>query len=175
MNRSLKNKEHVLIGIVVGAHGVKGTCRVRSFAESPSLFKPGSTLSTHAESSGPVKQLEINWAKPHTGTVLISFRGITDRSQAEALIGSELYIPKEFLPDLDEDTHYWLDLIGMDVYTIDREYLGRIDSIIETGSNDVYVVKNDQREVLIPALGSVVVDIDVDHNRMEVDLPEGLR
>jgi 16S rRNA processing protein RimM len=171
----LKNKDHVLIGIVVGAHGVKGTCRVRSFAESPSLFKPGSTLLTHAESSGPVEQLEINWVKPHTGTVLISFRGITDRSQAEALIGSELYIPKELLPDLDEDTYYWLDLIGMDVYTIDREYLGRIDSIIETGSNDVYVVKNDQREVLIPALGSVVVDIDVDHSRMEVDLPEGLR
>ncbi len=164
----------MLIGIVVGAHGVKGTCRIRSFAESPSFFEAGSTLLTHAEGSGPVKPLEINWVKPHTGTMLISFRGVTDRSQAEALIGSELYIPREMLPHLDEDAHYWLDLIGMDVFTIDREYLGRLESIIETGSNDVYVVKNDQKEVLIPALGSVVVDIDVDHNRMEVDLPEGL-
>ena len=170
----MKNKDHVLIGIVVGAHGVKGTCRVRSFADSPSIFKPGSALLACAASSGPARRLEIDWVKPHSGVVLASFREISDRTQAEALIGSELYIPKVLLPDLDEDTHYWSDLIGMDVFTIDREYLGRLESIIETGSNDVYVVKNDQKEVLIPALGSVVVDIDVDHNRMEVDLPEGL-
>ncbi len=164
----------MLIGIVIGAHGIKGTCKIRSFAESLSLFTPGMELLAPSKSGGPDQQLEIDWVKPHTRIVLASFREISDRTQAEALIGSELYIPKEMLPDLDEDTHYWSDLIGMDVFTIDREYLGRLESIIETGSNDVYVVKHDQKEVLIPALGSVVVDIDVDHNRMEVDLPEGL-
>jgi 16S rRNA processing protein RimM len=170
----LENKDHVLIGIVVGAHSVKGTCKIRSFAESLSLFTPGIELLVRSKSSGTDKSLEINWVKPHTGAVLISFRGISNRTQAEALIGSELYVPKEMLPDLDADTHYWLDLIGMAVFTIDRTYLGRIKSIIETGSNDVYVVNDGQNEVLVPALGSVVVNIDTKRNRMDVDLPEGL-
>ena len=70
------------------------------------------------------------------------------------------------------------DLIGLSVYTIDGDCLGRIDSIIPTGSNDVYVVKNmvdgKENEVLIPALESVVVEVDLNREIMRVDLPEGL-
>jgi 16S rRNA processing protein RimM len=65
-------------------------------------------------------------------------------------------------------------LIGIEVVTTTGEILGRIESIIETGSNDVYVVKSDENEVLIPALESVVLDVDLEHKRMQVDLPEGL-
>jgi 16S rRNA processing protein RimM len=137
------------------------------------LFEAGRTIRVR-ESSGQVKNREINWVRPHTGTALISFKGINDRSQAEALIGSELIIQKEELPDLEEDTHYWIDLIGIEVYTSEDKYLGRIESIIETGSNDVYVVKDKKKEVLIPALASAVVDIDIKHKRMQVELPEGL-
>jgi 16S rRNA processing protein RimM len=164
----------VLIGRIVGAHGVKGTSKVRSYAESPSLFKPGRKLLVREESGASAAYLKIDWVKPHTGVVLMSFRGITDRNQAEALIGRELFISKDELPDLEEDVHYWFDLIGIEVYTIDGELLGYIESIIETGSNDVYVVKGGAQEVLIPALESVVLNIDTEHNRMEVDLPEGL-
>ena len=174
MNSPVDDKDHVLIGKIVGAHGVKGTSKVRSYADSPSLFKPGEALLARNETSGSTEHLEINWVKPHTGAVLISFRGVSDRNQAEALIGSELFIAKDKLPALDEDVHYWFDLIGIEVYTIEGDHLGRIESIIETGSNDVYVVKDGSTEVLIPALGSVVLNIDTEHNRMEVDLPEGL-
>ena len=174
MNNSVDDKDHVLIGIIVGAHGVKGTSKVRSFADSPSLFKPGGALLARDRAGGSTELLEINWVKPHTGNVLISFRGVSDRNQAEALIGSELFISTDELPVLEEDTHYWFDLIGIEVYTIDGEHLGRIESILETGANDVYVVKDGTKEVLIPALVSVVLNIDTELNRMEVDLPEGL-
>ncbi len=90
------------------------------------------------------------------------------------MIGGELFIPQSELPELDEDTYYWFDLIGIEVYTKTEEFLGRIESIIETGSNDVYVVKKHKKEVLIPALESVVLEIDLEHKRMQVDLPEGL-
>jgi len=163
----------VLIGEIVGVHGIKGTNRIRSYAESLSLYKPGSCVLVR-EKDGRENNREIIWVKPHTGTALISFKGITDRGQAEALIGANLFIRKETLPDLDEDTHYWIDLIGIEVYTAEEEYLGRIESIIETGSNDVYVVKGNKKEVLIPALASVVLDIDIRHKRMQVELPEGL-
>ena len=163
----------MLIGEIVGVHGVKGTNRIRSHAESLSLYKPGSCILVR-EKDGRESKREIEWVKPHTGTALISFTGITDRNQAEALIGANLFIRKEALPDLDEDTHYWIDLIGIEVYTTEEDYLGRIESIIETGSNDVYVVKDNKKELLIPALESVVLDIDIKQKRMQVELPEGL-
>jgi 16S rRNA processing protein RimM len=94
--------------------------------------------------------------------------------EAEALIGADMFIPETELPALDEDTYYWFELIGLEVYTTEEDYLGRITSIFETGSNDVYVVKDKKREVLIPALESVVIDIDLELKRMRVDLPEGL-
>ena len=169
----MEKKDHVLIGEVVGVHGLKGTNKIRSYAETLTLFKPGGSILVR-ESGGQEKSREINWVKPHTGTALISFKGITERCQAQALIGAGLFVPKEELPELEEDAHFWFDLIGMAVYTTEEKYLGRIESIIETGSNDVYVVQDNKKEVLIPALESVVLDIDIKDNRMQVDLPEGL-
>jgi 16S rRNA processing protein RimM len=173
LKRSVDKKDHVLIGEIVGVHGLKGTSKIRSYADSLSLFKPGRSILVR-ESGGQEKSREIQWIKPHTGTALISFKGIIERYQAQALVGAELFVPKEELPELEEDSHFWFDLIGMAVYTIEGNYLGRIESIIETGSNDVYVVQDDKKEVLIPALESVVLDIDIKDKRMQVDLPEGL-
>ena len=163
----------MLIGKIVGIHGIKGTSKLRSYAESLSVFSPGNSI-LFRDLLGRETSYEINWVKPHTGIPLISFKGITNRDQAKALIGGELFIPQSKLPELDEDTYYWVDLIGIEVYTTTEEFLGRIESILETGSNDVYVVKKHETEVLIPALESVVLDIDLEHNRMQVDLPEGL-
>ena len=75
---------------------------------------------------------------------------------------------------MEKDSYFWFDLIGMAVFTTTGEYLGRLESIIETGSNDVYVVQDGKEEVLVPALESVVVDVDIEANRMQVELPEGL-
>ena len=169
----MEKKDRVLIGEIIGVHGLKGTNKIRSYAQSLSLFKPGCSILVR-QSSGQEKSREIKWVKPHSGTALISFKGINDCNQAEAMVGSELFILKEELPDLEEDTHFWFDLIGLEVYTTEEKYLGRIESIIETGSNDVYVVQDNKKEVLIPALESVVLDIDIKHKRMQVDLPEGL-
>jgi len=173
LNKSVEKKGYVLIGKIVGVHGMKGTNKFRSYAESLSVFNPGRSLLIR-DSRSRQTSIEINWVKPHTKTPLISFKGVLDRDQAEALIGAELFIPETELPELDEDTYYWFELIGLEVYTNEEEYLGRIASIMPTGSNDVYVVRDKRKEVLIPALESVVVEIDLEHKRMRVDLPEGL-
>lgn len=163
----------MLIGKIVGIHGLKGTGKLRCYAESLSVFSPGNSILVR-DQCGRETSYEINWVKPHTGIPLISFKGITNRDQAKNLIGAELFIPQSKLPELDEDTYYWFDLIGIEVYTKTEEFLGRIESILETGSNDVYVVKKHEKEVLIPALESVILEIDLEHKRMQVDLPEGL-
>ena len=163
----------MLIGKIVGVHGIKGTNKFKSYAETLSVFYPGQSLLI-CDSRNRETRVELNWVKSHTRTPLISLKGVTDREGAEALIGAELFIPETELPQLDEDTYYWFELIGMAVYTGEGDYLGRITSIFPTGSNDVYVVKDDNQEVLIPALASVVLDINLELKRMRVDLPEGL-
>ena len=170
---SVEKKDHVIIGKIVGSHGLKGTSKIRSFAESLSLFKPGRTILIR-ERSGQETKREIKWVNRHSRTPLLSLKGINDRNQAEALIGAELFIRKQDLPELEDDTYYWYELIGIKVYTTEGKFLGKIESIIETGSNDVYVVKDGQNEVLIPALESVVMNIELDEKRMQVNLPEGL-
>ena len=169
----MDKKGYVLIGKIVGVHGLKGTNKFKSYAESLSVFYPGQSILIR-DNRNRETSVELDWIKSHTGTPLISFKGVTDRDRAEALIGAELFIPETELPELDEDTYYWFELIGIEVYNTQEDYLGQITSIFPTGSNDVYVVKDKTKEVLIPALESVVIDIDLELKRMRVDLPEGL-
>lgn len=173
----MKKNGFISVGKIVGVHGLNGTSKVYSYAESLAVFQPnGSILLRNA--TGQEKKYEIKWAKPHTRVILLALKGVTNCSQAEKLIGCELYIDKAKLPELEEGTYYWFDIIGLSVFTVDKNYLGRVESIIPTGSNDVYVVKNtdkdEKNEVLIPALESVILEIDLKRQVMRVDLPEGL-
>jgi len=173
LNSSSAIKDLVRVGQVVGVHGIKGNCKIRSYAESLTVFQPDSVVFI-ATSGGRQKPYEINWIKPHAKAALISFKGVDTRHKAEALIGSDIYIEKRRLPDPQDGSYYWFDLIGLDVFDVDQKYLGRLESIIQTGSNDVYVVEKDGTEILIPALKKVVQKIDLSQKRMLVDLPQGL-
>ena len=166
--------DFLLIGRIAGAHGVKGALKILSFAESPSDFESGSLIHLRGNQGGE-KAYTIQWAKPHGRGVLLSLAGIDNRSKAKSLIGAELFIEKKSLPALEEGTHYWFDIIGLSVFTLNNEYIGQVTSIIPTGSNDVYVVQDMDKEILVPALESVVTDIDLENKRMTVDLPEGLQ
>ena len=163
----------MLIGKIVGAHGLEGTNKIQSYAESLEIFKSGGTLLVRSP-EGSENRYEIDWIKSHSRGALLTLKGVTDRDQAKSLIGSELYIAKAELPELEAGTYYWFDLIGVNVYTSDDRYLGRLDSIIETGANDVYVVKDGDKEILVPAIESVVQSIDIESKIMRVELPDGL-
>ena len=116
---------------------------------------------------------EIQRVSPHKKGVLLMFQGI-DRDAAETLVGSELFMNRNALPELEADTYYWQDLIGLTVVDIHHGELGRLDHIMPTGSNDVYVVKGKGREVLVPALAWVVKSIDLEQGEMVIDLPDAL-
>jgi len=163
----------VRIGKILKAHGLKGAVKVYPYGGSPEIFETDlGIVAVHKD--GTEKTYTVRWVKPGNRVVLLALSGIDSRDQAETLIGSELYIDKASLPVLEEGTWYWFDIIGLDVYTTDDEYIGRVESIIPTGGNDVYVVKNGDIETLIPALEWVVLSIDTAGKTMRVDLPEGL-
>ena len=173
MNKSQTKKDLVLIGKIVGVHGLRGTIRIQSYAESLEIFRPDTALLV-VDPEDRKTSCKITWIKPHAHGALLAFSEISNRDQANALIGSELYIESNRFPKLEEGAYYWYELIGLNIYTSDDRYIGYLESIIETGANDVYVVKKDNKEILIPALKSVVRSIDIDRKIMRVELPDGL-
>jgi 16S rRNA processing protein RimM len=173
LNKSKAKKDSVLIGKIIGVHGVGGTIRIQSFAESLEIFKPGTALLVISPENRKTR-CKIKWIKPHARGALLTVMEISNRDEAKALTGSELYIERSRFPKLEQDIYYWFELIGLNVYTSDDRYIGRLESVIETGANDVYIVKKKNKEILIPALKSVVRSIDIEQKIMRVDLPDGL-
>lgn len=164
---------YILIGQINGIHGLHGNLKVYSYTDSMDLYEKGVSLMIR-QPLKPAEYLTIKTAKPYKKGLLLSVDEITDISSAEKLIGSEIWIAKDLLPELEDDEYYWFDIIGLSVFSVTGESLGVVKSIFPTGSNDVYVVEDKGEERLIPALESVIVSIDLDAHTMTVDLPEGL-
>ncbi len=163
----------LLIGKIVGVHGMKGYLKVFSFDESMDLFDPGRQIRLKS-SSGVMNTFTVKDVQVYKNVLRIAFEGISDRTSAEALTGSELMLKRSELPEPEEGTWYWCDLIGLAVYGIDGTYLGHVENLFETGSNDVLVVKRGEEEILIPVTESIVCDVDFEEQKISVDLPEGL-
>ena len=176
--RSLNDTNDLIqIGKIVGGHGIRGAVKVRSFSDSTDSYRKCSDLII-VNADGRRLDHRIEWARPHKNGLRVGIADMTTRNQAETLVGCGIFIARTCLPPLDPDTNYWVDLIGMAVYTTDDEYIGRICDIIPTGANDVYVVKTLEGyttdEILLPAVASVVIEVDVPRKRMRVNVPEGL-
>jgi 16S rRNA processing protein RimM len=169
----VQKEKFIIIGEIVGVHGIRGVVKVRSYSESPFLFTPGNSIFLHIP-GGKRKAYHIKDMQPHKRLLLLSFEDIRDMDAAEALIGVKISVERTSLPVPEEDSYYWDDLIGISVFAENDRYLGRLESILQTGSNDVYVVKDDKKEILIPAIADVVISISLEENAMRVSLPEGL-
>ena len=99
---------------------------------------------------------------------------ITDVEAAKDLVGCKVYLPKDILEKLPEGEYYSQDIIGLDVYSEEGNYIGKIESVFPTGSNDVYVCRGEEREILLPAIAEVIKRIDINNRIMTVKLMEGL-
>lgn len=168
------NSDQVLqIGKIVGVFGIKGELKVFKMVEDASFFDPERCVLLRMQEKDLAPHT-VSSVKPYKNILRIRFKEIPDRNAAEKLVGANVFIPRSALPETDSDTWYWCDLIGLDVYTVDSRCLGRVMSMIETGSNDVFVITGENGEILIPAIASVVIEVDLEKNRILVDPPEGL-
>ena len=137
-------------------------------SDNPQRFSRGNPLLVEGQFQ---RITECRW---HQGFALVKLDGVHTREDAEGLKGARLEVPLEEAPILSQDTYYHFQILDMEVWTSEGEYLGAVEDILSTGSNDVYVVRLGDKEVLVPALGDVVVDVDIERGRMTVDMPEGL-
>lgn len=136
----------------------------------PERFETGSTLYLDGVAT------KVTSSRPNKGGYVVLLDAVPDRNMAETLRGSWLTIPETELNALPEGTFYHFQLVDMEVYTDEDEHLGQIAEIIETPGNDVYIVrKTNERDLLIPAIKDVVLNVDVESSRMTVHLLPGLR
>ena len=156
----------VTVGRIVAAHGVRGEMKVQPLTDFPKRFRRGAYLwlngaRTRVRSSRPVGRL-----------FYIILEGVNDREAVDALRDAELQVPEA--EPLVEDVFYQHDIVGLAVETADGEALGKVESIFSTGANDVYVVRGERGELLLPAVEDVVKEIDVAGGRLRVELLPGL-
>jgi 16S rRNA processing protein RimM len=118
---------------------------------------------------------EVSRARAQRQQALLHLNGLEDRDAAEAWRGAYVYVRLEDSLPLEEDEYYHYQLQGLNVRTLEGEDLGQITDVLATGANDVYVVKGDRGEVLLPAIKQVILSIDLEAGTMLVHLPEGLR
>jgi len=163
----------VVVATIVGVHGLGGGVKAEVYTDSGDFFKPGTAVGLRRP-GGQRQSLTIRSLSGTHNKHLLFFEKVTDRDQAMDLVGCEVVVARQALPPTADDEYYWHDLIGMRVVDGRCGDIGTIVSIIATGSNDVYVVKGPEGEKLIPALGSVVVAVDLQQATMRVNLPEGL-
>jgi 16S rRNA processing protein RimM len=163
----------ILIGKIAATHGIKGQLRIVSYSgHFDSLLVADSVILK--EPSGKTGKFAVSAAVMHGKKLLLTLDGLSDINRVLHLVGSEIYLRLDQLPETDEGEYYWHELIGLKVVTVSGEPLGVLQSIIETGSNDVYVVKAADRELLIPALEDVVTSIDLAAGVMTVTPSPGL-
>jgi 16S rRNA processing protein RimM len=157
----------VVIGRIVGVYGVKGWVKVVSYAT------PGADILEYTpwllKIDDHWQRMTVDQGKVHGNGIIAHLVSFDDRDSARALIGAEITVQRNQLPDLPEGEFYWMDLEGLRVVNKESIELGILDHLLETGANDVMVVQGD-RERLIPFIrGDIVLDIDQDAGVITVD------
>ncbi len=168
-----QSKSMVLIGKVVATHGIKGQLRVVPYSGNAESILSQSTIILKG-SDGVVASYEVATSSIHGKKVIIALTAFSNINQVEHLVGGEIFVKREQLPELPEGEFYWCDLIGLKVHTIQGDYLGDLSDILAAGGNDVYLVRLGDKEYLIPAVEDIVTDINIAEGTMTVDPPEGL-
>ena len=163
------DEDSVTVGRIKGPWGLLGDLKVESFTDFAGRFSPGSILYLDGQPTC------VERARPAKGGFLVKLDLAGDRTSAESFRDRMLTVPREDVKPLPEGSYYYFQIIDMAVFNESGAHLGKVKEILATGTNDVYVVAQaDQRDLLIPALADVVLQIDPQNNKMTVRLPEGL-
>jgi len=166
-------EELLVIGKIVKAHGNQGKLRVYSYAESHATFSSQNFLYLK-DRKGSIKRYKPTHVAPHKNVIILKLDGVSSIDEAERLVGGEILIEKSGLAALPENEYYWFEILGLKAFTDNGTFLGKVERILVTGSNDVYVIRNGEKEHMIPATDDVVTKIDLENKIIEVHPLEGL-
>jgi len=165
----------VVMGRIVAPYGVYGWLKVLPDTETLDSLFDYDELWLARPKLGVLASTELQWKsysvetmKLHVDTLVMKLEGIDDRDAALACKGMQVAVPRELLPEPDDDEYYWSDLIGVRVQNQQQQDFGEIVDVFATGANDVIVVKG-ERERLIPFIDQVVLSVDIAAKEMLVE------
>ncbi len=165
--------EYLIVGQLINTHGVKGEMKATALTDDPQRFKKLKWV--YIDKNGTLDKYDITGIKFFKQFVILQFKNIDSIEAAEKLKGLYMKIDRANAVKLPKDSFFITDILGMSVYDENNKLLGKLSDVIQTGSNDVYIVKNDEgKEILIPALKSVVKEISLEEGKISVVLPKGL-
>jgi 16S rRNA processing protein RimM len=154
---------------VLRPHGVRGELRVEIITDFPErLGQHDYFYLAHSDAPEDVERYPVEEMRPHKGALLLKLAGCDDRNEAELLRGMLVQIPFQDAVPLEDGEYYHFQIVGVRVETEDGEWLGQVEELLETGANDVYLVRGPRGEVLIPAIEDVVRELDIEAKRMVV-------
>lgn len=167
------NKQLMEIGQIVNTYGIKGFLKVVPYTDDIKRFEKLNSIYIQTKKS--LETVIIEEVKYAKNLVLLKIKGIDNINDAEIYKNCYIKIDRSDAVELPEDSYFIVDLIGIKVYTDEGEELGNIIDVFPTGANDVYVVKNELgKQVLLPAIGDVIKNVDIKNKKMIVHLIEGL-
>ena len=156
------------IGKIVNTFGIKGEVKITPYTDNVQQFKKLKNIYVNDT------KMEIESAKFQKNTVILKLKGVDDMSSAEDLRGKLIKVDRS-TKKLPEGTYYIVDLIGLGVYTDEGNLLGTLKDIYNTGANDIYTVETiDGKEILLPSIKEVIKEIDLENNRIIVQILKGL-
>jgi 16S rRNA processing protein RimM len=161
---------HVQVGAIVGTHGNDGRLRVEPDTDNPARFAKGGTLIIDGRTFNVVRVSNAAGGR----VLLVTLAEVSTREEATALVHQPIAAPIADTPNLPADTYYHYQLIDLRVSDVSGQALGMLTEILTTGANDVYVVAGPTSELMIPALGGVIVAVDIDAGTMTIDVPDGI-
>lgn len=165
--------KYLEIGQIVNTFGIKGMVKIKPFTDDITRFDDLEKV--YVKNKSGKKEYKIEEVKYHKQMVLIKFEGINNPEDANLLRESYLMVDREKEKPLEEGTYYIVDLIGIEVYTDEGELLGTLKDIFNTGSNDIYEVKDELgKQILLPAISDVIKEIDMENRKIIVHLLKGL-
>lgn len=166
----------IALGVVIGAFGLRGEVIVKITGDDPEALARYESVLVAEGALVPEasRRLRIEWCRSQKGRALIRFDGDAHRVEAEARIGSTLWLPREELLPPEDGRWYFVDLVGLRVVTTGGETIGTVRDVMENPANDLFVVEVDGREVLIPNVGTIVKEVDLDGKRIVIDPLPGL-
>ncbi len=164
-------KQYIEAGKITGTHGIRGEMRLDAWSDSPEFMTGFKTLYLNAE--GTEKWTKVT-CRPHKNIAIVKVAGIDTVEQAEKFRGKMVYISRKDAK-LPKGKYFVQDLLGCAVLDADNGKLyGEISDVSKTGANDVWHIKNGENEYLIPVIDDVVINVDVENNKVEIRPLKGI-
>lgn len=159
-------EEKVCVGRLGAAHGVRGWLKLISFTDPLDAILEYQPWLIQSESKP--HDLTVEKVQQGDHQLLVKLKGCDDRDRAKTLTNLELWVYRHQLPELDSEEYYWADLIGLSVIDEAGKKLGELHAILPTGSNDVFLVKNGEKEFAVPYLDDFVKSIDLENRCVHI-------